>query len=117
MRNKRPNIYSLKKIEKMNNEVQVRRDLAVRCGGRPVEITRNVYHSGKPYNVTKVFCIGGTCECGCGQKVAGDECRLHPHEKLWRGRGGVVSLENSVMVLNSCHEKLQNRSPRLEWLK
>lgn len=117
MKRTRPNHYSLKRIEKLNSEVQVRKQLAERCGGKPVVMPKRVYHNNKRYILNLVFCLGGTCECGCGEKVAWDDCRLHPHEKLWRGRGGIISLENSIMVLNSCHEKLQNRSPRLQWIK
>jgi hypothetical protein len=42
---------------------------------------------------------------------------LSPHEKHTRGRGGELSLDNSIMVLNSCHRKLQNREPKLQWIK
>ena len=117
MKRSRPNHYSLKRIEKLNSEVEVRKQLAERCGGNPIVMRRYVKHNKESYLLATVYCMGGTCECGCGVKVPYYECRLHPHEKLWRGRGGIVSLENSIMVLNSCHEKLQNRSPRLQWLK
>jgi len=77
-------------------EVEIRKDLCVRCCGfwQPVAWFHGEIIGGQ--------CIGGYCEI-CGQQ-AGSEL-LHPHEKLPRARGGKVSLENSVMAHDSCHAK------------
>ena len=47
-------------------------------------------------------CIGGICEI-C--KRPPDWLGLHPHEKVFRSRGGKLTLDNSVMVCNICHLK------------
>lgn len=54
----------------------------------------------------------GRCEI-CGKLP--DFTGLHPHEKLSRARGGKMSLENSVMVCMSCHQKADHNDVRLEW--
>jgi len=115
--NKRPNKYSLKQIDKLNAELPVRVKLIRRCGGTPIYYNQTVQHNGTSFIIRRVRCKGGTCECGCNRQANSFLGDLHPHERLWRGRGGKVSLENSIMVLNECHERLQNRSPKLEWIK
>jgi hypothetical protein len=106
------NNYSLKKIAEKNAEVPIRIALCKRAGGTPITRDVQVYHSGDKYTFTKVECLGGTCECGCGQRANNYTGRLEPHEQLSRGRGGKLSLENSIMVLRSCHRRLQKSEPQ-----
>ena len=46
----------------------------------------------------------GRCE-NCG-KVA-DLFGLHPHEKVFRSQGGCLSMENSDMLCQQCHDEAQ----------
>lgn len=114
------NTYSLKRIAEKNAEAPIRIALCKRAGGTPITREVQVYHSGQRYYFTKVECLGGICECnliGCPKYANNYNGQLHPHEKDPRGRGGKLSEENSLMVLNSCHRKLQGREPKLEWIK
>lgn len=111
-RGKRLNTHSLKKIEEMRAEVPIRIALCKRAGGTPVETKITAYHSGKAYPITRVVCVGGVCECGCDQRTSGE---LHPHEQHSRGRGGKLSMANSIMVINEHHAVLQNNIPK--WSK
>lgn len=114
-RTKAPNHYSLKRIAELNAEAPIRRKLIVRCHGIPLEYVEVTYHKGVRYTINRVVCIGGYCECGCG-RWAGNSQRLSPHEKHFRSRGGKLSLENSLMVFDECHAKLQDNDVRLKWL-
>lgn len=117
-RGKAPNKYSLKKIAQINGEVPARLALCKRAGGKPI-IKKEIYrrNDGTRHKITRVFCIGGKCECGCKKPANNINGQLFPHEKLWRGRGGKLSLVNSILILNSCHRRLQNREPKLKWIK
>jgi len=114
------NTYSLKKIANKNAEAPIRIALCKRAGGTPIVREVQVYHSGQRYTFTKVECLGGKCECGlpdCPQYSNNYNGRLEPHEILSRGRGGKLSLKNTKMVLRKCHRILQNREPKLDWIK
>ena len=63
-----------KKAEEIKAEVEIRRQLWDRCGGWCEQCGGNGYPFG-----------------------------LHPHEKVFRSRGGRMSLTNSVMLCNTCH--------------
>jgi len=93
---KKLNPISNKRKAELVKEVEIRKDLCVRCCGfwQPVAWFGGEIIGGQ--------CIGGYCEI-CGQQ-AGNEL-LHPHEKHFKSRGGKVSLENSVMAHNSCQAK------------
>jgi hypothetical protein len=116
-RNKRPAQISSRKIEKLNAEVEARIALAKRCGGKPIIRTTGINLKDGIHLLTTVKCVGGTCECGCNRPANSQNGDLFPHEKLWRGRGGKLSLLNSIMVLNDCHRVLQNREPQLSWIR
>jgi len=105
------NRYSLKKIEELNAEAPIRRTLCCRAHGIPVETVEVVYRNGTKHTINRVKCINGICQCGCSQ------CSpiLHPHEKHSRGRGGKLTLENSIMVSDNHHAVLQNNLPK--WSK
>jgi len=85
---------SAKKQKQIETEYEIRVGLAERCGGIWVR-------TGKFWG----HCNGGYCEL-CG-KAGGhmDFDRLYPHEKVFRSRGGKLSLENSVMCHNWCQAK------------
>lgn len=52
----------------------------------------------------------GKCE-KCGGHV--DEENGHMHEQKWRGRGGEISLENSLFICPECHQFAhKERNPR-----
>lgn len=37
----------------------------------------------------------------------------HMHEKIWRGKGGEISLENSIFICPKCHQREhKDRNPR-----
>lgn len=100
------NRMSLKKLNERNAEVLDRVKLCYRCGGEPRTGQRPVYISGQRYILVSVTCIGGICE-RCHKSHT-----LSPHEKLPRGRGGKLSLKNSIMVCGSCHRVAQIESYR-----
>ena len=81
---------SPKREQQLKDEIPIRRALCERAKG--VFIT-----DGK---VSR--CIGGICEI-C--KRPPDWLGLHPHEKVFRSRGGKLSLENSIMVCDSCGKR------------
>ena len=105
-------------IAELNAEVPIRLELIKRCQGIPYHYEEYAYHCGKRHIINRVACIGGFCECGlpeCGHRRAVG-MQLHPHEAKSRGQGGRLSVENSIMVFNECHEKLQHNDVRLDWL-
>jgi 5-methylcytosine-specific restriction endonuclease McrA len=56
---------------------------------------------------------GGECE-HCGVPVT--ESSGHMHEKQHRGKGGEISIENSVFICAKCHQhQHKDRNPR--WIK
>ena len=63
-----------KKSKQIQEEVEIRKQLWDRCGGR----CENCGGNGFPFG-------------------------LHPHEKVFRSRGGVMSLSNSTMLCQGCH--------------
>ena len=105
------NRYSLKKIEELNAEAPIRRALCYRAHGIPVEHVEVVYRNGVKYTINRVRCINGVCQCGCGEFSP----ILSPHEKHSRGRGGKLTLANSIMVSDNHHAVLQNNLPK--WSK
>lgn len=46
--------------------------------------------------------VDGACE-ECGR--AAGWLGLHPHEKVFRSHGGLLSLENSVLVCDTCGKR------------
>lgn len=116
-RHKPLNQYSPKKIKEMNAEIPERLKLIKRCGGIPHIYQRKVRCNGKYEILTRVACMGGVCECGCGKPANYRNGQLCPHEDPPRSKGGKVSLSDSIMVLPSCHRRLQGREPKLEWIK
>lgn len=111
-RSKPPNKYSLKKINQLNAEAPIRKQLAYRSHGKPIEtIERYKRNDGKVYQIHRVRCIGGICECGCKRRG-----NLEPHEKVRRSKGGILSLQNTIMILRECHRRLDGRSVKLKWI-
>lgn len=110
-RGKPLNHKSLKKLQEFNREVNDRLALCNRAGGLPYMHTKPVKISGKVYEQTVVTCYNGTCECGCGEFAD----VLEPHEKHSRGRGGKLSLGNTIMVKWEHHKVLQKSEPM--WTK
>jgi len=107
------NRYSEKKISQIQAESQVRIELCKRAGGTPITQESHLFRNGKKYPYTKVACVGGICECGlpdCPKHPQNGE-HLEPHEIKQRSLGGVMSLENSRMVLRQCHRVLQHSEP------
>lgn len=56
---------------------------------------------------------GKCCDCGEQLTLAG----MHCHERIFRSKGGQMSLENSIGLCASCHEfgpnaRHANRRPR-----
>lgn len=107
IRHNQLNRFSLQKIAQLNAEVPIRRALAKRAGGLPVERKVTICRSDGTFYYTAVRCIGGTCECGCGKKAN----ELEPHEKVHRSQGGILSMENTIMVTRFCHQRLQRNEP------
>lgn len=111
------NRYSLKKISEIQGEAPIRIKLCKRAGGIPATREVQIYRNGQKYTHIKVECIGGVCECGLTDcpKYPSYGQHLEPHEKVFRSRGGKLSMSNSIMVLRRCHRILQKREPR--WSK
>ena len=108
LKRKRINKYSLKKIDELNAEAPIRRELCRRAHGIPENYTEVVYQNGNKYTINRVRCVLGKCECGCNEYAN----LLHPHELHSRGRGGRLSMENSLMVKDTHHAVLQNNLPK-----
>ena len=101
--------YSERRVRQLNSEVTMRILLCKRCGGTPIQQSREVKVEGKHLvELNTIICVGGICEV-CGQP-ARDEV-MSPHEKTLKSRGGKVSLENSVMCHWACHKKEQKSEP------
>ncbi len=113
-RGKGLNPMSKRKIDQINGEYETRVQLCLRCEGNPITTTRQIkLNNGSVHTLKTVTCIGGICEV-C-KKPAGNE-QLHPHERIPRGRGGKLTLTNSVMCHDyPCHAQLQNNLPK--WSK
>lgn len=79
-----------KRKAEMEGEYEIREQLCERAGGYWVR-------SGHQYR-----CIGGLCEL-CGQPP--DWIGLEMHEKIFRSAGGKVSLDNSIMLCDTCHKR------------
>lgn len=121
-RTKPPNKYSLKKIDQLNSEVKARKALCLRAGGTPrIFHEKGKRNDGEPYTIKRVICVGGTCECRKIDKMnncGGKRGILEPHEHpIRRSKGAKVSLESSYMVLRECHQRLDGRQPKLQWIK
>lgn len=100
LKRKKPlNRMSLRKIIKLNDEVDVRIQLCKRAGGEPTVKTRNIkLNNGTEIELHTVECRNGRCE----------ECHtfnyhLEPHEDPPRSKGGKVSMEQSTMLCRRCH--------------
>lgn len=107
------NTLSLKKINQLNDEAPARIALCNRAGGKPIEWTQKYRRNdGTVYDIKRVTCTNGTCECGCGKFGH----ILEPHEVPRRSQGGKVSLHDSIMVRHDCHVKLDERKVKLQWL-
>lgn len=107
------NKYSLKKIAQIQGEAPIRVELCKRAGGKPLTREAAIVRKGVKHTYTKVECVGGVCECGlpdCPKYPLYGQ-HLEPHEQLPRGRGGKLSLQNSIMVLRRCHRILQKNEP------
>lgn len=114
MKRTRLNKYSLKKIAEKQVEAPIRIELCKRAGGTPRTMEVAIYRKGVKYTYTKVECVGGICECGlpdCPKRPSYGQ-RLEPHEMVHRSKGGKLSLSNTIMVLRTCHNKLQNNNPK-----
>lgn len=101
------NPISKKKAEQMMVEYPVRKALAERCGGIWVfthHLTYRTRDKKQTWLIPQGYCKGGRCEV-CGGVPTGPDFRLHPHEKVFRSRGGKMTLENSVMSCNQCHNR------------
>lgn len=107
------NMYSEKKIAQLQAEAPIRIALCKRAGGKPITREVHIYRNGQKYTYTKVECIGGTCECqlpACPKRLP-YPYKLEPHEIQHRSLGGVVNMDNTIMVLRLCHIKLQHNEP------
>jgi hypothetical protein len=98
LRRTKLNSISKHKLQQLKDELPIRVKLCERAGGTWV----------KANNLVGGYCRSGICECGCGRPPGyeSDYC-LHPHEKIHRGLGGKLSMRNSKMMRNDCHDKEQ----------
>jgi len=99
---RRLNSMSLKKVAELNGQVDTRMALCKRVGGMSKTKIVKVTISGKPVELTLVFCIGGRCEV-CHQIIRG--MLLDPHHKIKRSQGGKFTLDNILMAHRNCHNK------------
>lgn len=89
------NKMSKKRIARLPEEAEIRKQLCERCGG--------TWHQADI--PTKGICYGGHCE-ECGRPPSPPEFLLRPHEKIYRSHGGKLSLDNSVMLCYACHGRV-----------
>jgi len=95
------NRMSLNKVVDLNGQVNTRIALCQRAGGKPQLRTRIIkFNNGTEMFLTTVICTNGYCE-ECGRFFRILDC----HEKFERGKGGKVSMENSVILCRPCHNK------------
>ena len=107
---KPPNKYSLKKINQINTEAPIRKALARRAHGTAIEYTeRYRRNDGKVYKIHRVRCVNGICECGCTRPGR----VLDLHEKHSRGRGGLLTFLNTIMVRRDCHRSAKTETERV----
>lgn len=92
---------SKKKREQIKDERPARIAICERAGGEWLYKTDGF---GVRLNSNEGVCIGGLCEI-CHRPPCGPDWLLHPHEKLYRSRGGKLTEENSLMVCNICHTR------------
>ena len=108
---KRINQVSLKKIDEMIREYPIRQTLCIRAGGQWM-IDKSITYKTRvgPVLVPCGHCEGGLCD-DCKQPP--DFLGLHPHEKVFRSKGkeGIMSLDNSIMLCYHCHMKMHNLKP------
>ncbi len=58
----------------------------------------------KPTRAQLFIRANGHCEhCGKPEDMFG----LHPHEKVFRSQGGKLSMENSIILCQACHDLAQ----------
>ena len=111
--------YSLKKIQQLNDEHDIRVELCKRAEGKPYEWRQLVKRNGETYTINRVICINGKCECskvdpqGCDQQFSHI---LEPHHLKRRSNGGEFTLDNIVMVRRQCHDRLDERKVKLQWI-
>jgi len=117
------NKVSEKKILALMREYSIRKSLIERCGGEPEYLTSLIIKAkGKQWLIPRVRCRANTGLCElCGGKPTAPDFRLHPHEKDFRSHGGRVSLDNSLMLCNKCHNKqhgikVVDSKPDLRWI-
>ena len=113
MKRKPLNRYSEKRIAELQAEAPIRIALCERAGGKAITREVQVYRNGQKHTYTKVECVGGICECGlpdCPKQPPYGQ-HLEPHEKLFKGQGGKLTMDNSIMVLRRCHRILQKNEP------
>lgn len=98
-RSRRPiNKISHKMYDQLIAEVPIRKALCYRCSGKPIETIVTIgFGDGTKKYLPMIRCQGGYCET-CGKRA--DFIGLKPHHKIFRSRGGRLTLENSLM---DCH--------------
>jgi len=70
---------------------------------KPMSIRRqHQIEAEKPIRELLVERANGKCE-KCGNPP--DWTGLHPHEKIFRSRGGKLTLWNSIMLCGDCHDE------------
>lgn len=94
-RSRRPiNKISHKMYDQLISEVEVRKALCYRCGGKPISSMVAIgFSDGTKKYLEMVSCRGGYCET-CGKKA--DFIGLKPHH-------GELTMENSLMDCHRCH--------------
>lgn len=90
------NRVSQKKLFEIKGELATRKALCERAGGTWVF---------EP-SLTGGYCKGGLCEY-CNSPP--DFRRLRPHEEIFRGHAGKLSMENSKMACGACHSQRHGR--------
>lgn len=85
---------SAKKKQQILDEVRIRIALCQRARGTWIVAS----------SLTGGYCVKALCE-ECGGKPDAPDFILKPHEKVFRSQGGVISLDNSVMLCNKCASK------------
>lgn len=103
MKRTRLNRYSEKKVDELNDQVNIRVRMCLLADGNPQQSMRRIrFNNGKEKVLWTVLCTDGICQ-ECGKRVS----FIEPHEDPLRSRGGKVG-KDSKMICRSCHNKKHN---------
>lgn len=81
----------------------------------PAERVRGLPRSSAVHSIREAILLRshGLCESGCGRRINRETGEMH--EKLPRGKGGEISLTNSIFICRPCHTGPQGAHGNRRW--